>query len=192
MPGDQTGQGDDRITQSDPLDRRFRGVTRTIWNQPWTRTLVAETHDKELCEVLLIRRWRCFGLISPPGAEKRTIKHLLKQPPQFLKEFCQNGYYRKHVGEFLKENLVRLLANNRFFRDLLYLGEVDWPALLGGMQGKTASRLPVVASKIRKHPRLDGDFSAWLAPVPTRRGSGDSARGAYRSRSRETETSQLQ
>jgi Fe-S-cluster-containing hydrogenase component 2/CRP-like cAMP-binding protein len=132
-----------------PVDRRFMGLSGALWSQPRSVTLIAEDDPAAAnapCQMLLIKRKALHELFKSPPGEK------------FLRE-----QLRKFVGMTLPE----LLANNRLFRDLLYVDDVqDWERLIAYLRGQVADGSS--SDVLRQHMTslFEEEFKSWLSSTP--------------------------
>jgi Fe-S-cluster-containing hydrogenase component 2/CRP-like cAMP-binding protein len=132
-----------------PVDRRFMGLSGALWSRPRSVTLIAEDDpaaNNAPCQMLLIKRKALHELFKSPQGEK------------FLKE-----QLRKFVGLTLPE----LLANNRFFHEMLYVEDVhDWDRLLTFLRGQQSDSSAADALRQKLRSLLDDDFKSWLELAP--------------------------
>jgi Fe-S-cluster-containing dehydrogenase component len=148
---------------------QFLGVTRAILNQPWGASLIA---GEQGCEALLIRRVALIDLIADsrvPDRKPAALKGHGQAANKRLGEFCESPFFRRHSTNYLRDNLPPLLAQNRFFRDLLYDSEVNWPALIAALRSPPSGGVAgTVAAALRAHPRYRREanwLSGWLAQL---------------------------
>ena len=128
-----------------PVDRRFLGLGGALWNRPRSVTLIAENDpaDGNLpCQMLLIKRKALTELFDST------------QGKEFLRE---------QLRGFIKLTLPELLANNRLFRDLLYVDDVgDWNQLYAYLRGQFADSSPAGVLRQQIISLLDEKFQSWL------------------------------
>lgn len=115
-----------------PFFERMMGVTSALLNQPRSYTLVAGfgAGQHHTCELYLIPR--------------RILAELYKVSPAFRE---------KHLQRFVKDELPRLLAENRLFRNTLYVEDIlDPKELLSQLKGSG----DLSESAASEHPLYDG------------------------------------
>lgn len=124
-----------------PVERRFMGVSSTLWNQVRSVTLVADNDaldDNKPCVMLLIKR--------------KALEEIVKKSPKF---------YEVKMAEFIETTLPDILARNRLFRDVLFVEDVrSWHTLVQSIQGEFSGSLPGVVDRVRK--LLDPKVLNWL------------------------------
>ena len=129
-----------------PVDRRFMGLSGALWNRPRSATLIAEndTADRNApCQMLLIKRKALTELFKSPKGEE---------------------FLREQLRGFIKLTLPELLANNRLFRDLLYVDDVrDWSRLHAYLRGQFADGSTAGGLRQQVVSALDAEFKNWLA-----------------------------
>src|SRR5262245_28813097 len=113
-----------------PVGDRFVGVTGAVWNQKRSVSLIASPDSPEPCEMLLIKR--------------KALMDIIAAAPEF---------YQKKLDEFIDQTLPDLLADNRLFRESLYLEDVPeqkWLRQLALLQGKTPGGMPPAIKRLRE------------------------------------------
>jgi Fe-S-cluster-containing hydrogenase component 2/CRP-like cAMP-binding protein len=112
-----------------PVGDRFVGVTGAVWNQKRSVSLIASPVAAEPCEMLLIKR--------------KALMDIIAAAPEF---------YQKKLDEFIDQTLPELLAENRLFREALYLEDVPeqkWPRQLALLQGRTPAGMTPPIQRLR-------------------------------------------
>lgn len=126
--GTRTAMGPDG--QLLPVADRFIGVTGAVWNQKRSVTLIASPDADEPCEMLLVKR--------------KALVDIIAAAPEF---------YAKKLDEFIDQTLPDLLAENRLFREALYLEDVPeqkWPRQLQLLQGVNPGGMTAPIRRIRE------------------------------------------
>jgi Fe-S-cluster-containing hydrogenase component 2 len=136
-----------------PLSERILGVTGALWNQPRSVTLLAQNDPDDPeepnapCRMLLIKRKALTVLFGVAEGGPAPLRAQLKAAGEPL--------LKKKLSEFVAVALPDILANNRLFRDLLYVEDVlDWDRLLTCLRRRVADL-------------LDGELRVWLARLPS-------------------------
>ena len=149
----------DEAGQLLPVDRRFMGLSGALWSQPRSVTLIAENDPaagNAPCQMLLI---------------KRKALHELFKSPQVAK------FLREQLRKFVGMTLPELLANNRLFRDMFYVDDIqDWDRLVAYLRGQ----LPVGSTNDALLQQMislfEEDFKSWLSVAPSTLNDADRAR----------------
>jgi Fe-S-cluster-containing hydrogenase component 2/CRP-like cAMP-binding protein len=113
-----------------PVGDRFVGVTGAVWNQKRSVSLIAAPDSPEPCEMLLVKR--------------KALMDIIAAAPEF---------YQKKLDEFIDQTLPDLLAENRLFREALYLEDVPeqkWPRQLALLQGKVPGGMSPAIKRLRE------------------------------------------
>jgi Fe-S-cluster-containing hydrogenase component 2 len=140
----------DEAGQLLPVDRRFMGLSGALWNQPRSVTLIAEDDPaagNAPCVMLLIKRKALQEMFKSPQGEE---------------------FLREQLRKFLRLTLPELLANNRLFRDLIYIEDVhDWDRLIGYLCDEAAGNSPHDVMRRQIAGSLSEEFKTWLSAGPS-------------------------
>src|SRR5262249_48059214 len=125
---------------------RLMGVTSVVWKRPRTATLVADNDpDGRPCQMLLIKR--------------RLLVECLLFADRSRKE--PSLLYREKLEDFFNHSLPQLLAQNRLFRSLLYVEEVqDWKLLVRKLSPLPDNRESLALRRVREC--LRPSIMGWL------------------------------
>jgi len=120
----------------------FRGA---LWSRPRSVTLIAEDDPaagNAPCQMLLIKRKALHELFKSPQGEK---------------------FLREQLRKFVALTLPELLANNRFFHEMLYVEDVqDWDRLFAYLRGQRTDDSPGDALRQKMKALFDDDSKNWL------------------------------
>ena len=127
------------------------GLSGALWNRPRSVTLIAENDpaaENAPCQMLLIKRKALTELFKSPKGEE---------------------FLREQLRGFIKLTLPEVLANNRLFRDLLYVDDVgDWDRLFAYLRGQFADSSPAGVLRQQVISSFDEEFKGWLeSAAPT-------------------------
>ena len=132
-----------------PVDRRFMGLSGALWSPPRSVKQIAEydpAAGNAPCQMLLIKR--------------KALHELFKSP-------TGDVFRRAQLRNFVGHTLPVLLANNRLFRDMLYVDDVqDWERLIAYLRGQFKDGSPADALRQQMNSLLDQEFKIWLDLAP--------------------------
>jgi Fe-S-cluster-containing hydrogenase component 2/CRP-like cAMP-binding protein len=136
------GQG-----QLRPAEERFMGIAGTLWNQPRSISLVADTDpddEGKPCVMLLIKR--------------KALEEIIKKA---------SAFFEHRMQDFVDTVLPDILTRNRLFQNRLYAADVrDWGKLLTGITGGSGEFLH------RVRELLDSRLMRWLPRADAERLDG--------------------